>query len=109
MPVWAAPSPNPPAGDLGRFNWFLPGVVAQSNDFINMHTTDDTPENVPWTGLEGITRAYAKIIDQVNMMPLSELQRPASADPAAPGTPQGEFSLVNCAAWVRDSSQSCTP
>ncbi len=107
--VWTRPSPNPPAGDLGRFNWFLPGVVAQSNDFINMHTTDDTPENVPWTGLEAITRAYAKIIDQVNTMPLAELQRPATADPAAPGTPQGEFSLANCAAWVSDSSRRCTP
>jgi hypothetical protein len=109
VPVWTAPSANPPAGDLGRFNWFLPGVVAQSNDFINMHTTDDTPANVPWTGLEAITRAYARIIDQVNMMPLAELQRPPAADPAAPGTPQGEFSLANCAAWVNDSSKACVP
>lgn len=105
--VWAKPSPNPPAGDLGRFSWFLPGVVAQSNDFIAMHTTEDTPANVPWTGLEAITRAYAKIVDTVNMLPLSALQRPAAVDPNAPGTPQGEFSLANCAGWVRDSSQSC--
>lgn len=109
VPAWTQPSKNPPAGDLGRFYWFAPGVVAQSNDFINMHTTDDTPANVPWTGLEAITRAYAKIIDQVNMMPLSDLQRPAVADPAQPGTPQGEFSLAKCAAWVNDSSKACTP
>ena len=109
VPVWANPSPTPPAGDLGRFQWFLPGVVAQSNDFIAMHTTGDTPDNVPWTGLEAITRAYAKIIDDVNKLPLSDLQRPATTDPAAPGSPQGEFSLANCAAWVRDSSQSCVP
>jgi hypothetical protein len=109
VPIWTRPSPVPPAGDLGRFNWFLPGVVAQSNDFIAMHTTNDTPDNVPWTGLEAITRAYAKIIDKVNEMPLARLQRPAAPDPAAPGSPQGEFSLANCAAWVRDSSQSCTP
>jgi hypothetical protein len=59
--------------------------------------------------LEAITRAYAKIIDQVNMLPLAELQRPPAADPAAPGTPQGEFSLANCAAWVNDSSKACVP
>lgn len=109
VPIWARPSPTPPAGDLGRFFWLLPGVVAQSNDFIAMHTTNDTPANVPWTGLEAITRAYAKLIDEVNRIPLKDLRRPAMPDPAAPGSPQGEFSLANCAAWVKDSSQSCTP
>jgi len=109
VPIWTKPSATPPAGDLGRFHWFLPGVVAQSNDFIAMHTLNDTPDNVPWTGLEAITRAYAKIIDGVNAIPLSDLQKPATADPNAPGSPQGEFSLANCASWVRDSSQSCVP
>jgi hypothetical protein len=31
---------------------------------------------VPWTGLEATTRAYAKIIDEVNKLALSDLQRP---------------------------------
>ena len=38
-----------------------------------------------WTGLASITRAYAKIIDGVNTLPLSDLQRPP--DPAAPQAP----------------------
>jgi hypothetical protein len=107
VPVWAAPSEKPPGGDLGRFYWFVPGLVAQSNDFVNMHTAADTPDNVPWTGLEAITRAYAKIIDDVNTIPLAELQRPATADPNAPATPQGYLSLANCQAWIKDSTQSC--
>jgi hypothetical protein len=107
VPVWADPSTRPPAGDLGRFYWFLPGVVAQSNDFVYMHTIADTPDNVLWTGLEAVTRAYAKIIDEVNKLPLADLQRPASADPNAPGTPQGYLSLNNCAAWVNNPAQTC--
>jgi hypothetical protein len=31
---------------------------------------------VPWTGLEATTRAYARIIDEVNKLPLSAFQRP---------------------------------
>ena len=107
VPVWTHPSERPPGGDLGRFYWFLPGVVAQSNDFINMHTAGDSPDIVSWTGLEAVTRAYAKIIDDVNKLPLKDLQRPAAADPNAPASPEGYLSLANCAAWVNDPSNSC--
>ncbi len=107
VPVWARPSEKPPGGDLGRFYWFVPGIVAQSNDFVNMHTVADTPDNVPWTGLEAITRAYAKIIDEVNKVPLKDLQKPATADPNAPASPQGYLSLANCEAWVGDSTKAC--
>ena len=107
VPVWAEPSAKPPAGDLGRFYWFLPGVVAQSNDFIYMHTIADTPDTVLWTGLEAVTRAYAKIIDEVNKLPLKELQISAPADPNAPGSPQGWLSLAGCEAWVQDPSKTC--
>jgi peptidase M28-like protein len=107
MPIWTAPSERPPGGDLGRFYWFVPGVVAQSNDFVNMHTEADTPENVSWAALEAATRAYAKIIDDVNKLPLKDLQRLETADPNAPGTPQGYLSLAHCEAWIKDSSASC--
>jgi hypothetical protein len=40
------------------------------------HSDGETPETVPWTGLEAITRAYAKIIDDVNDLDLKDLQRP---------------------------------
>jgi hypothetical protein len=108
VPLWTEPSKVPPAGDLGKFYWFLPGVVAQSNDFIAMHTTEDTPANVPWTGLEAVTRAYAKLIDAVNKIPLKELQRPAMDNPNEADT-AANVNLEKCAAWVRDSTQGCVP
>jgi len=108
VPLWTQPSKVPPAGDLGKFYWFLPGVVAQSNDFITMHTTEDAPANVPWTGLEAVTRAYAKLIDEVNKIPLKDLQRPAMANPNEADT-AANVDLVKCAAWVRDSTQGCEP
>jgi len=73
--VYADPNPRPPAGDLGRFYTFLPGV-ATSEFHHYFHTDMETPETVPWTGLEASTRAYARIIDDVNELPLSALQRP---------------------------------
>ena len=103
LPIWAEPSPNPPAGDIGPFVPFVPGVVAQSNDFFYFHTTGDTPENVAWTGLEAATRAYARIIDEVNKLPLSALQRPAET------FYRPRIDLSNCAAWIADSSKGCTP
>ena len=41
----------------------------------------ETPETVPWTGLEASTRAYACIIDEVNKLPLTALQRPEEPVP----------------------------
>jgi Zn-dependent M28 family amino/carboxypeptidase len=102
LPIWAEPSTNPPGGDLGPFAPFIPGVVVQSNDFIYMHTTGDTPENVAWTGLEAATRAYAKIVDEVNKLPLSALQQ-------APGPYRPRIDLSECAAWIKDSSADCKP
>jgi len=81
--TWDQPSPAPPAGDLGRFYRLVPGLDSQSNDFFFFHTDANTPDTVPWTGLEAVTRAYAKIIDQVNKLDLKDLQRPEEADPRA--------------------------
>jgi hypothetical protein len=54
------------------------------NDFnMYFHTDGETPEKVPWTGLEASTRAYAKIIEEVNKLDLRDLQRPAEL-PAVP-------------------------
>jgi peptidase M28-like protein len=101
LPVWPEPGETPPSGDIGPFVGFLPGVVVQSNDFMNMHTTGDTPDNVAWTGLEAATRAYARIIDEVNKLALSELRQ-------GPGAPyQPRINLAGCEAWLKDSSAGC--
>jgi hypothetical protein len=53
-----------------------------AGDFnVYFHTDAETPDTVPWTGLEASTRAYAKIIDGVNKLPLADLQRPEERPP----------------------------
>ena len=79
-PMYLDPNARPPAGDLGQFWRFLPGV-ASSEFYHYFHTDQETPEVVPWTGLEATTRAYAKIIDEVNKLALSVLQRAPESDP----------------------------
>jgi len=73
--MYLDPNPRPPAGDLGAFFRGVPGV-ATSEFYHYFHTDHETPDAVPWTGLEATTRAYAKIIDEVNKLALSDLQRP---------------------------------
>jgi hypothetical protein len=80
VPTYAEPEQAPPPGDLGRFFRFVPGVDA--GDFnMYFHTDEETPETVPWTGLEASTRAYARIIDGVNELELKDLQRPPEPEP----------------------------
>jgi hypothetical protein len=83
--MWLDPNPRPPAGDLGRLSRYLPGV-ATSEFYHYFHTDQETPETVPWTGLEASTRAYARIIDEVNELPLSDLKRPEEPLPTPPTT-----------------------
>jgi hypothetical protein len=83
------PNPRPPAGDLGAFFRGVPGL-ATSEFYHYFHTDRETPDTVPWTGLEATTRAYAKVIDEVNKLRLADLQRPEEPlPPAGRSTPVG--------------------
>ena len=75
VPLLREPNVRPPLGDLGRVSRFTPGV-ATSEFYHYFHTDQETPATVPWTGLEATTRAYARIVDEVNKLPLATLQRP---------------------------------
>ena len=86
--------------ELGEWWKVVPSVVAQSSNFAYMHSSEDTPEIIPWTGLQAATQAYAKMIDEVNKLPLSDLQRP-------PELPLKQPNIPMCAAWLKDSSQRC--
>ena len=81
------PNPTPPASDMSFFFRFLPGIdTGEYHHYF--HTDLETPQTVPWTGLEASTRAYAKIIDEVNKLPLSTFQRPEEPQtPPAPPAP----------------------
>ena len=80
------PNPTPPASDMSSFYWFLPAVdTGEYHHYF--HTDLETPQTVPWTGLEASTRAYAKIVDEVNKLPLSTFQRPEQPNPRRPAPP----------------------
>ena len=82
--TYAEPERAAPGGEMSRLWPLVPGV--QGSDYnMYFHSDHETDDTVPWTGLEAITRAYAKIIDGVNTLPLSDLQRPP--DPTAPPAP----------------------
>ena len=73
--TYAEPERSAPPGDLTSYARFVPGLT--TSDFYEyFHSDGETPDVVPWTGLEATTRAYAKIIDEVNKLPLADLQRP---------------------------------
>jgi len=74
------PSPTPPASDMSSFFRFVPGIDTSEYHHY-FHTDLETPQTVPWTGLEASTRAFAKIIDEVNTRPLSAFQRPEETLP----------------------------
>jgi hypothetical protein len=60
------------AGDLVKLTEDAPGIeVIESNAFY--HSDLDTPDIVPAAGLESITRAYAKIIDDINTLDLKDI------------------------------------
>ncbi len=80
--TYAEPERNAPPGDLTSYSAFVPGVT--TSDFYEyFHSDGETPEVVPWTGLEATTRAYARIIDEVNTLPLSDLKRPDASAPTS--------------------------
>jgi hypothetical protein len=66
---------RPPATDAGSFYRYMPTVITSEYHHY-FHTDLETPETVPWTGLEASTRSYARIIDEVNKLPLSALKMP---------------------------------
>jgi len=75
VPTYAAPERGAPPGDLSPLWRYVPAVT--TTDFnMYFHSDGETPETVPWTGLEATTRAYAKIIDETNILELPDLQRP---------------------------------
>jgi hypothetical protein len=70
------------AGDLVKLVDDAPGIeVIESNAFY--HSDEDKPAVVPAAGLESITRAYAKIIDDINKLDLKHIVDPPAASSAS--------------------------
>ena len=64
-----------PAGDIGQTYRLAPSLqLIVATHFY--HTDHDTYETIPPNGLENVTRAYAKIIDDVNKLDLADVAWP---------------------------------
>ncbi|HSH76509.1 MAG TPA: M28 family peptidase, partial [Longimicrobiales bacterium] len=63
---------NNPGGELGAFPPVAPSLHIIDHTFY--HTTMDTPELVPASGLQNTVQAFAKIIDEVNRMDMRDIR-----------------------------------
>jgi len=76
VPIYAEPENSVPGGEASRLAAFVPAVQA-SNYNMFFHSDAETPATVPAPGLAATTRAYVKIIEDVNRLDLKDLQVPA--------------------------------
>ena len=64
-----------PAGEIGRIYEFAPSLqVIDAGEYF--HSDHETAATVPADGIEAVTRAFAKIIDEVNTLDLADLAQP---------------------------------
>jgi hypothetical protein len=76
-PTYAEPERSP-AGEMGAFYRFAPSLQVLDVGMF-AHSDLETPDAVPWTGLEAVVRSYAKIIDEVNELEIKDLQAPSAS------------------------------
>ena len=72
VPSFPQSSPSPP-GEIGRYYRFAPSVEIINSGFV-WHSDKETPEAISPTGLEAVTRTYAKIIVDTNAVDLKDLR-----------------------------------
>jgi hypothetical protein len=65
------------AGEMGRYQAHAPSMQVIDTGYY-WHSDHETPEIIPPSALAAITRAYAKIITDLNRVDIKDLQRPVS-------------------------------
>lgn len=63
-----------PAGEIGRIYQFSPSIQLIGTGLF-WHSERETPDVIPAPALADVTRAYAKIIADIDNIPLKDLQR----------------------------------
>jgi hypothetical protein len=62
------------AGEMGRYQTLAPSMQVIDTG-LYWHSDHETPEIIPPTGLAAVTRAYAKIITDIDRLDIKDLQR----------------------------------
>jgi hypothetical protein len=70
------------SGEMGQIDTIAPSIQLIRSPELK-HTDHDIPEFVPAVGLQAVGRAYAKIVDEVNKLNLSEILPNKAAAPTA--------------------------
>jgi Zn-dependent M28 family amino/carboxypeptidase len=70
IPRWA--TQGGPSGEFSRIRNLVPSVGLM-HAWPLLHTDAETSASIPAAGLEAVTRAYARIIDEVNTADLADL------------------------------------
>jgi hypothetical protein len=78
VPIYAEPENGVPGGEASRLYQYVPAVQA-SNYNMYFHSDFETPATVPAPGLAATTRAYVKIIEEVNKLEMKDLVLPQPA------------------------------
>lgn len=66
------------AGEMGRYQTLAPSMQVIDTGYY-WHSDHETPDIIPPTALASITRAYAKIITDLNGVDIKDLQRPVAS------------------------------
>jgi peptidase M28-like protein len=74
VPTYPQSSPTP-AGEIGRYYQFAPAMQVMTSGFV-WHSDQETAETISSAGLAAITRAYAKVMTDVNAADLKDLRTP---------------------------------
>jgi hypothetical protein len=75
VPTYPQSSPTP-AGEIGRYYQFAPAMQVMTSGFV-WHSDQETAETISSAGLAAITRAYAKVMTDVNAVDLKDLRTSA--------------------------------
>ena len=65
-----------PAGEIGRYYQFAPALQVMTSGFV-WHSDQETAATISSAGLAAITRAYAKVMTDVNAVDLKDLRTAA--------------------------------
>ena len=75
VPTYPQSSPTP-AGEIGRYYQFAPAFQVMTSGFV-WHSDQETAATISSAGLAAITRAYAKVMADVNAVDLKDLRTSA--------------------------------
>lgn len=72
VPTFPESSPSPP-GEIGRYYHFAPSVEIINTGYV-WHSDQETSDTISNTGMEAVTRAYARIIADTDLVPIQDLR-----------------------------------